>query len=147
MNGRILRKYWRSKLFMLPPLFISIYDGVDGAAKAFLYTIGILIAVSAFLWLICRKAKRGFYAQEGIVCVGLGWIFLSLFGALPFFISGRNTVLHRRVFEMVSGFTTTGASIVPVVEDLSRRNFILAKLQPLARRNGCACIFACHCPV
>lgn len=45
---------------MLPPLFISIYDGVDGAAKAFLYTIGILIAVSAFLWLICRKAKRGF---------------------------------------------------------------------------------------
>lgn len=90
MMGRIFAEILALEaFFMLPPLFISVYDGVDVAAKAFLYTIGILIAVSAFLWLICRKAKRGFYAQEGIVCVGLGWIFLSLFGALPFFISGE----------------------------------------------------------
>lgn len=121
MMGRIFAEILALEaFFMLPPLFISIYDGVDGAAKAFLYTIGILIAVSAFLWLICRKAKRGFYAQEGIVCVGLGWIFLSLFGALPFFISGEIPFYIDAFFEMVSGFTTTGASIVPVVEDLSR---------------------------
>ena len=121
MMGRIFAEILALEaFFMLPPLFISIYDGVDYAAKAFLYTIGILIAVSAFLWLICRKAKRGFYAQEGIVCVGLGWIFLSLFGALPFFISGEIPFYIDAFFEMVSGFTTTGASIVPVVEDLSR---------------------------
>ena len=121
MMGRIFAEILALEaFFMLPPLFISIYDGVDVAAKAFLYTIGILIAVSAFLWLICRKAKRGFYAQEGIVCVGLGWIFLSLFGALPFFISGEIPFYIDAFFEMVSGFTTTGASIVPVVEDLSR---------------------------
>ena len=121
MMGRIFAEILALEaFFMLPPLFISIYDGVDDAAKAFLYTIGILIAVSAFLWLICRKAKRGFYAQEGIVCVGLGWIFLSLFGALPFFISGEIPFYIDAFFEMVSGFTTTGASIVPVVEDLSR---------------------------
>ena len=121
MMGRIFAEILALEaFFMLPPLFISVYDGVDVAAKAFLYTIGILIAVSAFLWLICRKAKRGFYAQEGIVCVGLGWIFLSLFGALPFFISGEIPFYIDAFFEMVSGFTTTGASIVPFVEDLSR---------------------------
>lgn len=55
MMGRIFAEILALEaFFMLPPLFISIYDGVDDAAKAFLYTIGILIAVSAFLWLICR---------------------------------------------------------------------------------------------
>lgn len=99
MMGRIFAEILALEaFFMLPPLFISIYDGVDVAAKAFLYTIGILIAVSAFLWLICRKAKRGFYAQEGIVCVGLGWIFFKSFRCIALFYIGRNTVLHRRVF-------------------------------------------------
>ena len=63
MMGRIFAEILALEaFFMLPPLFISIYDGVDGAAKAFLYKIGILITVSEFLWLICRKEKRGFYA-------------------------------------------------------------------------------------
>ena len=53
MMGRIFAEILALEaFFMLPPLFISVYDGVDDAAKAFLYTIGILIAVSAFLWLI-----------------------------------------------------------------------------------------------
>ena len=99
MMGRIFAEILALEaFFMLPPLFISVYDGVDYAAKAFLYTIGILIAVSAFLWLICRKAKRGFYAQEGIVCVGLGWIFFKSVRCIALFYIRRNTVLHRRVF-------------------------------------------------
>jgi Trk-type K+ transport system membrane component len=67
------------------------------------------------LWL-CRGAKPGFYAQEGMVCVGGCWVIMSLLGCLPFYLSGQIPRYIDALFEIVSGFTTTGSSIVPDVE-------------------------------
>ena len=67
---------------------------------------------------LTRGTKRGFHAKEGMVCVGLSWIVLGLFGALPFFICGAIPHYVDALFEIVSGFTTTGASILPEVESM-----------------------------
>ena len=63
---------------------------------------------------------QNFYAREGFVTVGLVWISMSLLGALPFVLSGDIPNYLDAVFETVSGFTTTGATILPQVEVLSR---------------------------
>ena len=89
------------------------------AVKGFLFTILVIIAIAAALFLICRGAPSAFYAKEGLVCVGISWIALSLAGCLPFYISREIPSYVDAFFEIVSGFTTTGASIVPSVEDLS----------------------------
>ena len=64
--------------------------------------------------------NKAFYAREGFVAVALSWIFLSIFGALPFFISGHIPSFIDAVFETASGFTTTGASILTDVEALPK---------------------------
>lgn len=68
-----------------------------------------------------KKAKKlKAYTREGFLTVALSWIVLSLFGALPFIISGEIPNFVDALFETVSGFTTTGASILPNVELLSQ---------------------------
>ena len=106
-------------VFMIPALIISLCYGEFGAAGAFGWTLGIILAVAALLFLVCRGAPSAFYAKEGLVCVGISWIVLSLVGCLPFYFSGEIPKFVDALFEMVSGFTTTGASIVPEVEKLS----------------------------
>lgn len=106
--------------FMLPPLFISVGDGDRSAALAFLETAAIILAAAGLLLLLTRGASRGFYARDGLVCVAAVWLALSALGCLPFVISGEIPRYIDALFEMVSGFTTTGASIVPKVEELSR---------------------------
>ncbi len=106
--------------FMLPAMGISIHDGKTAATLGFIYTIGIIAAVSGIFFLLSRKMRHGFYAREGMVCVGLGWILMSLFGCLPFVFSGEIPAFIDALFEIVSGFTTTGASILSDVEAMSR---------------------------
>ena len=69
--------------------------------------------------LFCNHCSKAFYAREGLVCVGISWIVMSLLGALPFYISREIPSFLDALFETVSGFTTTGASILPEVEVLS----------------------------
>ncbi len=88
----------------------------------FLTGIVITLAVSLVLYLFCRKARKGFYAREGLVCVGASWIMMSLLGCLPFYFSGEIPRFIDALFETVSGFTTTGASVLPQVETLSMGN-------------------------
>ena len=64
--------------------------------------------------------NKRFYAREGYVAVALAWIILPLLAAIPYTLSGEIPSYIDAVFEMVSGFTTTGASILPDVEALSR---------------------------
>ena len=104
--------------FMLPALFISLGYGEQNAVMGFLYTLGIMVLVGGILFLICRKAGKLFGAREGLVCVSFSWIVLSLLGCLPFFISGAIPSFVDALFEIVSGFTTTGASILSNVEAL-----------------------------
>ncbi len=104
-------------LMLLPCITALIYKESSGIYFLITLTIcGILGAVITF-----RKPKNTvFYAKEGFVCVALSWIVLSIFGALPFYLSREIPIFEDALFEVISGFTTTGSSILPDVEALSR---------------------------
>ena len=105
-------------LLCLPMICAGIYDE---PTTPFLYTIVAIMLVAAALAWVSRGAKiRSMRAVEGFVSVGLSWIILSMFGALPYVISGEIPSYIDAFFETVSGLTTTGASILTDVEALSR---------------------------
>jgi len=125
MNFKMMGRFLAQVLFiegllMLPPLGISLYYGDPPAIRGFLTAIGAALAIAAVLYLLCKGAPSAFYAREGLVCVGLCWIVLSMVGCLPFYVSREIPSYIDAFFEIVSGFTTTGASIVPAVEELSK---------------------------
>ena len=121
MMGRFLAQIIGIEaVFMLPALFISIGYGEWNAVNGFLYTLAIMVVLGGGLFLLCRKAGRLFGAQEGFVCVSFSWIVLSLLGCLPFYFSGAIPSFIDALFEIVSGFTTTGASILSDVEALDK---------------------------
>lgn len=103
---------------MMLPLCVSLIYG-EGSWKAFLITIGIAIVLSALGLLLSRPKSHVIYAKEGFATVALAWIIMSGIGALPFVISGEIPNYIDAFFETVSGFTTTGSSIVRDVEALS----------------------------
>ena len=119
--GRIISQILALEaVFMLPSVFLCIADGNTKTCISFLLTILIIAVVSVPMYLVCKNAKNTFYAKEGFVSVGLSWIFMSLAGALPFYFSGEIPSFINCFFEIVSGFTTAGASVVENVEVLSR---------------------------
>ena len=121
MMGRLLSQILLVEgVFMLPALFISLYCRDWAAVKAFAYSVIVIAVVSAFMFALCKDAKKKFYAREGLVCVGISWIIMSLLGCLPFYISREIPYYIDALFEIVSGFTTTGASILTNVEGLSK---------------------------
>ena len=107
-------------VFMIPALLISLFCGETAAVNGFLLTLGIMTLVAGLLFLFCRRAGKLFGAREGLVCVGFSWIVLSLLGCLPFVFSGNIPRFIDAFFETVSGFTTTGASVLPSVEALDK---------------------------
>ena len=107
-------------VFMIPSLILAWVDGTRGTAQAFLVSILLILAVAGVLALFSRRAPKIFFAKEGLFCVGISWIVMSLLGCLPFYLSGEIPRYVDALFEIVSGFTTTGATIVPDVEVLSR---------------------------
>ena len=121
MMGRFLAQILSIEgVFMIPALIISLFCGETMAVKGFLWAIGAAIVLTLSLGIISRGAPSAFYAKEGLVCVGASWIVLSAVGCLPFWISREIPSYVDAFFEIVSGFTTTGASIVPEVEKLSK---------------------------
>lgn len=127
MNTKLMGRFIAQILlvegaFMLPALFMSIYYREPQAMGAYLATLVIILGVVLAIRVVCRNAPEGFYAKEGLVCVGMSWIVLGLVGCLPFYFSGEIPVYIDAFFEIVSGFTTTGASILSDVESLSRSN-------------------------
>ncbi len=103
---------------MLPSLLVAIiYKQFD--IMAFIITMMILIVVGFLMYCIPARNKN-FYARDGFAIVSLGWILVSLFGALPFVISGAIPSYIDALFETVSGFTTTGSSILRDVESLPK---------------------------
>lgn len=139
-------------IFQLFPLLIAVIDHEPRNVLAYIESLCLILLVGSALLLFSRGGNRMFSAQEGFAATGLSWIFMSAFGALPFFLSGQIPSYVDAFFEMVSGFTTTGASILTDVEALSRCNlfwrsfshwlggmgvlvFLLAVV-PGARKNG-----------
>ena len=103
---------------MVLPLLVAFLD-MDSGISAFMITIALCLLLG---WLMVRRkpAKRMLYLREGFVVTALGWIVISVFGALPFLFTGAITDPISALFETVSGFTTTGASILTDVEVLPR---------------------------
>lgn len=114
ITGYILR--FQAAFMTLPLITSLLYREKDG--YSFLVTMLCCFAAGA---LITRKkpSNKVFYTKEGCVTVAISWIVLSLTGALPFTFSGSIPNYINAVFETVSGFTTTGASILDNVEALS----------------------------
>lgn len=103
-------------MFMVPACLVAVIY----REKA-----GLSLLVTALLCLVCgvllsrgKLKNKMMYAKEGFVAVALCWIVLSTFGALPFVISGSIPSYVDALFEVVSGFTTTGSSILPEVESM-----------------------------
>ena len=104
-------------LLLLPCLIALYYQESSGFCFLLTSTICLIIGVP----LIRLKAKNGlFFSKEGFVSVALGWIVLSIMGALPFFVSGTIPNYTDALFEVVSGFTTTGSSILTDIEVLPK---------------------------
>ena len=100
---------------MTPSLLISLIYG-EGDAIAFVWTLLILTAIGLPLRLLCKPEQTNLRAKEGFLAVALAWVLLSVFGALPFVFSGMIPNFVDALFESVSGFTTTGASIMTMIE-------------------------------
>lgn len=103
-------------LMLLPCAIALIFQESAGW-----YFVGVGLACGVIGWILGhrRPSNTVFYAKEGFVSVALSWIVLSFFGALPFFLSREIPRFEDAMFEVISGFTTTGTSILPDVEALS----------------------------
>ncbi len=105
-------------LLMVPSYIISVYTK-GGDSTAFL----ISILLTAIMGLVMASVKRGSHkiiARDGFAIVTLGWILSSILGALPLYLAGNTKTYIDALFEIVSGFTTTGATIFSNVEILPK---------------------------
>lgn len=106
-------------LFMLLPVFVGAYYGEEHVIASFGIPFVILM-IAAFAFTIKKPENRAMYSTESFVSVAAAWIAVSAVGALPFVISGEIPSYIDALFETVSGFTTTGSSILTDVESMSR---------------------------
>ena len=122
MNYRMILRTVGFVLSILAALMLlPLIAGVCYGESVSHFAVSIIITGAIGLTLSRLKPRtQDFYAREGFVTVGLVWISMSLLGALPFVLSGDIPNYLDAVFETVSGFTTTGATILPQVEVLSR---------------------------
>lgn len=104
-------------LMMALPLLVALWYHEQGCVLSFAAAI-LLVLLVGVLFLRVRTRTKVIYAREGFLIVSLAWILVSFFGAVPFFISGSIPDFIDCVFETVSGFTTTGSSILADVEAL-----------------------------
>ena len=104
---------------MVPSLLVSLYFG-DGDASAFVITMLLLLVLGLPVYILSKPENPNLRAREGFMVVPLAWVLLSVFGALPFVISGMIPNFADALFESVSGFTTTGATIMPNVMNQPR---------------------------
>lgn len=104
-------------LLLIPSFLVGvIYRETATAALCFLPVIGVLLLLGLFGM---KKPKNtAIYAREGFLVVAAAWVLMSVFGAIPFLLSGRFDSFWDCLFEIVSGLTTTGASILSSVEQL-----------------------------
>ncbi len=124
MNRRIVFRTLGSILvleavLLLLPIAVSLIYA-DGEVLNFLITAAIALLCGLTLRILTRNGGAVIYAKEGFAIVAFAWIGMSVIGALPFVLSGAIPSYIDALFETVSGFTTTGASILTEVESLSR---------------------------
>lgn len=102
---------------MLLPLGVSLYYQ-EGDFLSLGISSGIAMILGALAWLLTQRGDKTISKREGYILVSIVWVIFSLFGSLPFVISGHIPSYTNAFFETISGFTTTGASILNDVEAL-----------------------------
>ena len=119
MTGNIL---FLEGVMLLIPLICSLIYGEKSSIFSFLITMAITLSVGLVLSTFFRTKDRDVFAREGFAIVALSWLSMSIFGALPFVLSGSIPSYVDAFFETVSGFTTTGATILSgsQIEGMSR---------------------------
>lgn len=120
MLGKIIQL--EAALLLFPAVCSLIYR--ETAVWAFVITIIIAVILGFSFTFFNRTADKIIFAKEGFAIVSLAWIVISALGALPFCISGEIPSYVDAFFETVSGFTTTGASILPKVEEISSKGIL-----------------------
>lgn len=123
MNYSIMRYVlgWIIKvegIFLLLPLLTAVIYKEQAGYSFLVCAVGSILVGT--LMSIKKPTDKTFYAREGFITVALGWVVMSLIGAMPFYLSGEIPFYLDAFFEIVSGFTTTGASILSDVEALSK---------------------------
>lgn len=106
-------------LFMLLPALVSVIYGEYTTVFVFL-GCAVVFGATGFLLRFKKPSDKRFFSREGYIVATLSWIIISLIAAIPFTISGEIPFYIDAIFEVVSGFTTTGASILNNIEGLSR---------------------------
>ena len=127
MNHRMIRYTlgWLllfEALFLLAPVLTALIYR-ERVLAAFLWTVAACLSVGLFL-IRKRPQNTTLYSREGFLIVAYSWIIMSLFGCLPFYISREIPSFINALFETVSGFTTTGASVLSDVESLSHATLL-----------------------
>ena len=108
-------------MLMCIPLAVSIHFDEDNAARAFTTTIAIIVVASAAALLATRKENlKGLLPRDGYLFVTLTWIIATAFGAIPLVLSGDFESYSTAYFEIMSGFTTTGATALTDIESCSK---------------------------
>lgn len=104
---------------LLAPYMVSLYYHEHENGKYFLIMASVALLIG-ILCIIKKPKNKTMFAKEGFVTVALSWILLSVVGAFPAYLSGQIPSFIDSLFECISGFTTTGASILPEVESLDK---------------------------
>lgn len=107
-------------LTMLPPVGVSLYYG-DGNYAPFIDAFAVLLIAGGLIWFPVRKHTRDLRLRDGFLVVALFWVVLGIAGAAPLILSGSPDVsVTDAVFEAVSGFTTTGATILSGLDQMPK---------------------------
>ena len=107
-------------VLLLLPAIVGVIYGERQTWLAFLISAAISLVLGLLPKYFLKPRTHVIYAKEGFIIVAFTWIMLSLVGAVPLVLSGAVTSYADAFFEIVSGFTTTGASVIPDVEALTR---------------------------
>ncbi len=105
---------------LLPPAGVSIWYN-DAGLSAFIIAFAVMFGVGAISWFPARNARKELHLHDGFMIIAVFWIVLSIVGALPFlFVLVPNLTVAQAVFEAVSGFTTTGATVISNIDILPK---------------------------
>lgn len=108
-------------MLMLAPFFVSLYYSEPNAARAFIITIGVMVVISGGTLLALRNVEvKNINQRDGYFFVTFTWVIAAAFGAIPLVISGDFSSYSTAFFEIMSGFTTTGATSLSDIESCTR---------------------------
>jgi trk system potassium uptake protein TrkH len=139
---------WLLGASLLFPLLLSLFEEseLQYSAAGFMVAILVCIIAGAVLWRVGENKPERIHRKEGLFIVSVSWLTAGLIGSIPFFISGAIPGLVDAVFESISGFTTTGASILTDIESLPRSMLLWRSLTHWLGGMGIVVLFVAILP-